>query len=60
MFHGQNARAAFILQDASFVSQMRGTDLALLVIAFEKRSFRNACLVSLTFRFPNADFVCLT
>ena len=45
---------------AGLVSRMRGTDLVLLVIAFEKWSFRNTSLVSLTFRFPNADFVCLT
>ena len=39
---------------------MRGTDLAVLIVVFGKWSFRNASLVSLTFRFPNADFTCLT
>ena len=42
------------------VSRIRGTDLALLIVTFEKWNFRNASLVILTFRFPNADFICLT
>ena len=47
-------------RDAGLVSQRRGTDLALLNIAFGKWSFRNAGLVGFTFRSLNADFACLT
>ena len=39
---------------------MRNADLTSLLVAFGKRSFRNASLVNLTVRFPNADFTCLT
>ena len=38
------------------VSLRRGTDLALLNVAFGKWGFRNAGLVGFAFRSPNADF----
>ena len=43
---------------AGLVSLIKSTDFVL--VAFGKRCFRNASLVNLTFRLPNADFTCLT
>ena len=45
---------------AGLVSLIKSTDFALLFVAFGKRCFRNASLVNLAFRLPNADFTCLT
>ena len=50
---------AYKYRGAGLVSWMRSTDLALLLVAFGKRCFRNVSLVTLTFRLPNADFTCL-
>ena len=45
---------------AGLVSLTKSTYFALLLVAFGKRCFRNASLVNLTFRLPNAYFTCLT
>ena len=46
--------------DAGLVSLRRGTDFALVNVAFGKWSFRNAGLVGFVFRSSNADFAHLT